>query len=72
MTLVNAVMGGVKFGSSDRLRSMYMMCPDREGRDSGEWGGQESEVSQEGFPTKNWGKKPSPRELPSSLKRDVP
>ena len=44
MTLVNAVMGGVRFGSSDRLRSMYMMCPDREGRDSGEWGGQKSEV----------------------------
>ena len=37
-------MGGVRSGSSDRLRSMYMMCPDGVGRDSGEWGGQKYAV----------------------------
>ena len=26
---------------------MYMMCPDEVGRDSGDWGGQESEVCQD-------------------------
>ena len=26
---------------------MYMMCPDEVGRDSGDWGGQESEVWQD-------------------------
>ena len=35
---------GVRAGSSDRPRSMYMMCPGDVGRDSGEWGGQDSEV----------------------------
>ena len=38
---------GVRAGSSDRPRSMYMMCPGDVGRDSGEWGGQESEVLQD-------------------------
>ena len=38
---------GVRSGSSDRPRSMYMMCPGDVGRDSGEWGGQESEVLQD-------------------------
>ena len=37
-------MGGVRFGSSYRLRSMYMTCPIRNGRESAEWGGQKSEV----------------------------
>ena len=35
------------FGSIDRLRSMYMVCLHGEGRDSGDWGGQESEVCQD-------------------------
>ena len=34
------------FGSADRPRSMYMMCLHEVGRDSGDWGGQESEVYQ--------------------------
>ena len=37
----------VRVGSSDRPWSMYMMCPDEVGRDSGDWGGQESEVCQD-------------------------
>ena len=37
----------VGVGSSDRPWSMYMMCPDEVGRDSGDWGGQESEVFQD-------------------------
>ena len=41
------LLDGVRAGSSDRPRSMYMMCPGDVGRDSGEWGGQESEVLQD-------------------------
>ena len=43
----NFVWSGARVGSSDRPRSMYMMCLDEIGRDSGDWGGQESEVSQD-------------------------
>ena len=37
----------VRVGSSDRPWSMYMMCPDEVGRDSGDRGGQASEVFQD-------------------------
>ena len=43
----NFVCSGALVGSSDRPRSMYMMCLDEVGRDSGDWEGQESEVSQD-------------------------
>ena len=43
----NFVWSGALVGSSDRPRSMFMMCLDEIGRDSGDWEGQESEVSQD-------------------------
>ena len=62
----------VRVGSSDRPWSMYMMCPDEVGRDSGDRGGQESEVFQDWKSHQELGEKPSPRELLSGLKRNDP
>ena len=66
------VWSGALVGSSDRPRSMYMMCLDEVGGIAGIGEGRSPKYHKIENPTKNWGKKPSPRELFSGLKRNDP